>query len=225
MIKEWILLNNCEHTFTPIYSNNVLPDTDDFDCLIILGGPMSVHNTAKFPWLLQEKMLIKKAIEANKIVVGICLGAQLIADTLGAKVYKNPQKEIGFYPMDETTISGSERNLAFKISQLLNHKTVFHWHGETFEMPENAIRLASSEACLNQAFLYKNNVLGLQFHVEMDEQAIETIIENCREELVKDDFVQPEEFITQNKSNHISENKKILFDVLDLMIIQKSKNP
>ena len=108
---------------------------------------------------------------------------------------------------------------------LFNHKTVFHCHGETFELPENAIRLASSKVCLNQAFLYKGNVLGLQFHIEMDEQAIETIIENCRAELVKDDFVQSEEFIKQNKSYHILENKKTLFDILDLMIIQKSKNP
>ena len=216
MIKDWMHKNNVEHTATHLYNDEVLPDVNAFDCLIIMGGSMSVHDEDEFKWLKAEKELIKNAIAADKTVIGICLGAQLIASVLGANVYKNKEKEIGFFPLSNVILSEAKNTgIAKKLQDLLHNQTVFHWHGETFELPSTAICLASSEACLQQAFLYKENVLGLQFHLEMDEAAIEKIIENCRAELTESKFIQSEETIRQEIKKHIPENRKLLFELLD----------
>ena len=229
MIKDWMHEHNVLHAATHLYNHEVLPDINDFDWLIIMGGPMSVNDEDDIKWLKTEKEFIKQAIAADKTVIGICLGAQLIANVLGAKVYGNIKKEIGFFPVEQTVIaneakqsvqqnnvtSSEAKNLPNIVEALLNNQTVFHWHGETFELPENAVLLASSEACINQAFLYKENVLGLQFHLEMDEAAIEKIIENCRAELVESKFIQTEETIRQEMKKHIPENRKLLFELLD----------
>ena len=216
LIKNWMHENDVEHTATYLYNDEELPDVSAFDCLIIMGGPMSVHDEDEFKWLKAEKELIKNAIAANKTVIGICLGAQLIASVLGANVYKNKEKEIGFFPLSNVILSETKNfGKANKLQDLLHNQTVFHWHGETFELPSTAICLASSEACLQQAFLYKEKVLGLQFHLEMDEVAIESIIENCRAELTESKFIQSEETIRQEMKKHIPENRKLLFELLD----------
>jgi GMP synthase-like glutamine amidotransferase len=216
LIKNWMHENDVEHTATYLYNDEELPDVSAFDCLIIMGGPMSVHDEDEFKWLKAEKELIKNAIAANKTVIGICLGAQLIASVLGANVYKNKEKEIGFFPLSNVILSETKNfGKANKLQDLLHNKTVFHWHGETFELPSTAICLASSDACLQQAFLYKEKVLGLQFHLEMDEAAIEKIIENCRAELTESKFIQSEETIRQEMKKHIPENRKLLFELLD----------
>lgn len=208
IIQDWIEENKYTQTATHLYKNEKLPNLDTFDFLIILGGPMSVNDEAKIDWLKAEKEFIKKAIEQDKIVLGICLGAQLIANVLSAKIYNNEQKEIGFF----SVFSRSENNF---YNQLFQDKNVFHWHGETFDLPEKATLLASSEICKNQAFLYKNNVIGLQFHLEMNQKSIEQIIENCREELVAAAFIQTENEIKQNIVLNIEQNKKMLFNLLD----------
>ncbi len=232
MIKDWMHENNVQHTATHLYNHEALPDINDFDWLLVMGGPMSVNDEEEINWLNAEKEFIKQAIAANKTVIGICLGAQLIANVLGAKVYGNIKKEIGFFPVEQTVIaneakqsvqqnnvtSSEAKNLPNIVEALLNNQTVFHWHGETFDLPENAVRLASSEACINQAFLYKENVLGLQFHLEMDEAAIEKIIENCRAELVESKFIQSEETIRKEMKKHIPENRKLLFELLDTLL-------
>ena len=229
MIEDWMHEHNVLHAATHLYNHEVLPDINYFDWLIIMGGPMSVNDEDDIKWLKTEKEFIKQAIAAEKTVIGICLGAQLIANVLGAKVYGNIKKEIGFFPVEQTVIaneakqsvqqnnvtSSEAKNLPNIVEALLNNQTVFHWHGETFDLPENAVLLASSEACINQAFLYKENVLGLQFHLEMDEAAIEKIIENCRAELVESKFIQTEETIRQEMKKHIPENRKLLFELLD----------
>jgi GMP synthase-like glutamine amidotransferase len=105
LIKNWMHENDVEHTATYLYNDEELPDVSAFDCLIIMGGPMSVHDEDEFKWLKAEKELIKNAIAANKTVIGICLGAQLIASVLGANVYKNKEKEIGFFPVVQNVIA------------------------------------------------------------------------------------------------------------------------
>lgn len=227
IIKDWISMRDFIHTETHIYKNENLPNVDDIDWLIVLGGPMSVNDEEEIEWLKSEKRLIREAIQKNKTVIGICLGAQLIAEVLGAKVYRNAQKEIGWFPVQSTVIANAPlvissiaRNLATKFTELLNNQTVFHWHGETFDLPENTIRLVSSEACKNQAFLYKENVLGLQFHVEMNETSIHKIIENCREELIISDFVQSEETIKNEMEKYIEKNRKLLLEMLDTICLK-----
>ncbi|MEO8962417.1 MAG: type 1 glutamine amidotransferase, partial [Ginsengibacter sp.] len=156
-IAEWAISNGHILTATQFFINSDLPEPADIDWVIIMGGTMGVCDEDKYEWLAAGKLFIRKAINAGKTVIGICLGAQLIAEVLGAKVYPNRYKEIGWYPIELNALS-----LENKLFNDFDHElTVFHWHGDTFDIPENAIWLASSEACKNQAFLYNEKVLGL----------------------------------------------------------------
>lgn len=209
-IEEWCNRHGHLLTATKFYQNEELPGLADIDWLIIMGGPMTVTDEEKFNWLAAEKQFIDKAIQAGKTIIGICLGAQLLADVLGAKVYQNAHKEIGWFPIEFTPRaiqSGLFSNAGEK-------PTVFHWHGDTFDLPENAIHLAQSEACKNQAFLYKEKILALQFHLEMTEQSMGKMIENCRLELVNAKYIQSENAILEN-SRLVENNRKMLFAILD----------
>jgi GMP synthase-like glutamine amidotransferase len=138
----------------------VIPPAIDSDALIFLGGPMSVNDD--LPYLRREMELIREAVARRQPVLGICLGAQLIARALGAKVFSNPHKEIGWFDVRFTPDAGSD-----PLFGGLSQETVFHWHGETFDLPPGAELLASSDLCRNQAFRIKPNVYGLQFHLEV----------------------------------------------------------
>lgn len=155
-----------------LYENtHILPEEKNIEMLIILGGPMSVHDD--IPWLTDEKKLIKELIINNKPILGICLGAQLIAEVLGAKVYPNPKgKEIGFDVINRQT-----EDYSF-LPEKLN---VLHWHGDTFTLPDNAKRLYSSKYCDNQAFIYNDSVIGLQFHMETTKETASELVEADRE--------------------------------------------
>jgi GMP synthase-like glutamine amidotransferase len=161
---------------TALYAGEQLPSTGEFDVLIIMGGPMSIHDEVEYPWLIPEKELIGAAIREGKKLLGICLGAQLIAAVCGARVYPNLQKEIGFWP-----VTWGDRE-----------ETVFHWHGETFDLPAGAIRLASTDACVNQAFSLGDKVLGIQFHPEVTGEIIRGMVGHEGWELVEGPYIQPE---------------------------------
>jgi GMP synthase-like glutamine amidotransferase len=214
-IADWVSLNGHELTATQFFTDSSLPEPAEIDWLIIMGGPMGVYDEEKYNWLASEKQLIKKAIEAGKTVIGICLGAQLIAEALGAKVYPNHYTEIGWFPI-QLSEEAVENKLFKGFDKTL---TVFHWHGDTFDLPANAVWLASSESCKNQAFLYSGKVIGLQFHFEMTEPALKKMIENGNEELVPGSFIQTAERIFNNR-NLIENNKGVLFDLLDRLASQ-----
>jgi GMP synthase (glutamine-hydrolysing) len=180
-IDEWARLRDAEVTCTRLFANEKLPQPDGADLIVIMGGPMGVHDLDAYPWLAAEKMYLRSAIDAGRRVLGICLGAQLIADVLGARVYAGPQKEIGWFPIRRT---GDAHDL------LPNELTVFHWHGDTFSLPDDAVRIASSEACENQGFLWNNRVAALQFHMETTADSMEALIGNCSHELVDAPFIQ-----------------------------------
>jgi GMP synthase-like glutamine amidotransferase len=171
---------------TNLFAGEPLPPLDAFDTLVVLGGPMSVHDAALHPWLTAEKRLIEQAIRLRKRVVGICLGAQLIADVLGARVSRNIHKEIGWHPVEFLDADSPMREV------LVGRHTVFHWHGETFAIPAGAVRIATSEACENQAFVYDDHVVALQFHLEATEDSIRQLAEHCADELVEGPFLQSE---------------------------------
>jgi GMP synthase-like glutamine amidotransferase len=159
--------------------NPIFTTLNSFDALMILGGNMNVNEEEKFPWLKAEKTFIKEVIETNKKVFGICLGSQLLADVLGSKIIKSLQKKIGFIPI--TFLPEAINNSIFNHFQ--NVTTVFHWHGDTSEIPENTARIASSKAFENQGFMIENQILAFQFHIEMDEKSIEALIENESSEI------------------------------------------
>lgn len=169
-----------------LFANETLPPAQNLDWLVVMGGPMSVHDERKHPWLIAEKRYIHKAIESGKVVIGICLGAQLIAEILGAAVTKNAHREIGWFPVTRT--ADSEKSSVF--SRLPKEFPAFHWHGETFSIPSGAVHLATSEACPAQAFSIDDRIFGLQFHLESTAESVENLIQNCGNELDASPHVQ-----------------------------------
>ncbi len=185
-IEAWLGANGYQTSVTRLFAGEDLPRLDDVDFLIIMGGPMSVNDEKDFSWLATEKAFVREAIGAGKPVLGICLGAQLIASALGATVYANACKEIGWFPV---TPVGSDSDT---FSWLANSVDVFHWHGETFDLPPGAIHLARSEGCEHQAFRIGDSIVGLQFHLETTPESANAIVTNCREELSPSKYVQTE---------------------------------
>ncbi len=224
MLQDWIDAHRFHQSATHLYKQETLPNVDEFDVLIVLGGPMSVHDEQEFPWLKQEKTLIKQAIEHEKYVIGICLGAQLIANVLGARVYPNNEKEIGFFPVQKVDVSAEKQSeKILQLQALLHQQTVFHWHGETFDLPINTKHILQSAACLHQAFLLDDNVLGLQFHIEMNEAAIRTIIAHCKTELIDSNYIQSEALMLNEMEKYIANNRTILFAALDAILFSTPK--
>ena len=212
-IEDWAKLKGHSISSTKFYENGLLPEIFDFDWLIVMGGPMGVYDDDKFNWLSGEKTFISQAIQAGKKVLGICLGAQLIASALGASVYSNPEKEIGWFPV---RLSPEVLSADF----LGNHSDefpVFHWHGDTFDLPEGATRIASSEACINQAFVFGQKVVGLQFHFEVTEKSLERMIAFCGDELVPGRCIQPASEILAGKHliSEINDNMFFLLNTLE----------
>ena len=144
------------------------PSLDRYHGMVLLGGPMNADEIEKHPHLATELRLIERAIEREIPVLGICLGAQLIAKALGAKVKRSPHKEIGWYDVAVTEEGRRDPVLA----HFRKVEKVFQWHGDTFEMPRGAELLAVSPSCRNQAFRFGRNVYGFQFHLEVDELLI-----------------------------------------------------
>ena len=215
-IEEWVFSNSHSLSVTKFHEKIWYPDLRDIDWLIVMGGPMSVHDDEHYLWLPDEKQYIRHAIEAGKTVLGICLGSQLISEALGARVYKNKEKEIGWFDI-ELSSSAKTGNLFFDMGDTLN---VFHWHGDTFDLPGDAIHLAGSGATINQAYVYNRNVLAMQFHIETTRRSLHQMLENCRNDLTPGKYVQKEEEILNNKE--LTEaNRKILFTLLDRLTEQK----
>ena len=177
-IESWLSENHHAVTVTRFWAGDRLPGAGNVDGLIVMGGPMGVYDEAVYPWLVEEKTFIKQIIAQNQPVLGICLGAQLIAEVLGAPVTKNHQREIGFFP-----VTGDGKIFPAEF-------TAFHWHGDTFGIPDGAVHLAASAACKNQAFIYNGNVLALQFHLETTEESLLSLYENCADEISGGSFIQ-----------------------------------
>lgn len=196
-IRSWVNKKGYNLNGTHFFESQPLPGLRDFDALVVMGGPMGVGDEQKYPWLRKEKKFIKECISQKKKVLGICLGAQLIANVLGAKVEPMPGKEIGWFPVKWDQNAREHRMFNF----LPERQLVLHWHGDEFKIPRHALPLAHSEACENQGFLFNNHVLGLQFHTEMTKEGLAALIENSGDELAKTGG----QFI-QNADNMLTEN-------------------
>ena len=194
-IEPWATEMGYEITSTRLFAKDPFPNLDDIDWLIIMGGPMGIYDEDKYPWLFSEKNYIEQAVIQRKIVLGICLGAQLIADVLGSKVYPNNYKEIGWFPIQKTRETVQTRLADFMPEEI----DAFHWHGDTFEIPKGAIHVAKSKACENQGFIYDDHVVALQFHLETMEQSAKELIDNCQDDITEGPFIQSPAAILADK--------------------------
>lgn len=210
-IEPWLESAGFQVTATKFYQSASLPSPETLDLLIILGGPMSVNDEDRFPWLRSEKQFIQRTIRAGKAVLGICLGAQLIASALGEAIYPNRRKEIGWFPV-EGLPQKDKSNFCFPLST-----EVFHWHGETFDLPQGAALLARSEACENQAFQFGKSVIGLQFHLETTPESAREIVTNCHEELLPSKFVQPEAAILDQAPDKYRQINELMAEILSFL--------
>lgn len=171
---------------TRFYANEQPPALSELDWLVVMGGPMNIYEEDRYPWLAQEKAFIGEAISRGKLVLGICLGAQLIADVLGGPVSRNKYKEIGWLPVSLRAAALSSPLFHDFPSEFI----AFHWHGDTFALPPGALGIAFSFGCANQAFAYTTKVVGLQFHLESTPASVKKLIDNCGDELIPGAYIQ-----------------------------------
>lgn len=187
MQRSWLVVRNIEmedlgifaevfeargesFTYCDAYANAALPDPTAAAGVVVLGGPMNVYEEARYPFLALEDAFLKVALRAGVPTLGICLGAQLIAKASGARVRRGPAKEIGWLPIEQTPEASSDPLFAGLPSSL----QVFHWHGDTFDLPAGARHLARSALCAHQAYALGRCVYGLQFHFEVTPAMIES---------------------------------------------------
>lgn len=189
VIESWARQNGHTISGKNIARDDSLPDVDSFDSLIILGGPQSACDVAKHNYLEKEIDFIQQAIAANKYILGICLGGQLIAHALGAPASRSPEKEMGYFPVGLTEEGKQDPIFA-------NFPTSFmsvHWHSDMMGVPENAQVLAETPGCPIQAIRFSQRVYGLQFHLEFTKVKIKAILQKIKGKLPTGRYVQTAE--------------------------------
>ncbi|MBS0027892.1 type 1 glutamine amidotransferase [Chitinophaga sp. 22321] len=212
-IEDWASKGNHKVTHTRWYESIDAAALDAAGWLIIMGGPMAVYEQDQYAWMTAEITLIREAIAQNKKVLGICLGAQLIAAALDANVYPHTQTEIGWFPLD---LSFQEQAAPMQ-KVFPQHFSTFHFHGDTFDVPAGATRFAASAACSHQAFIYGDRVIGLQFHMEFTPESLTDILNACATSIdAGGPFIQSREKIQQYNSL-LKQNNDIMYRLLDYL--------
>ena len=185
-IEPWARKRGHSFALVRVNEGEPLPHTRELDWLVVMGGPMGASDETAFPWLAAEKRLIRDAISRGRLVLGICLGAQLVANALGGSVYAGESREIGWHEVRATRAAASSRFFAGFPAIF----PAFHWHGDTFEIPAGAMRTAESAAYPNQAFEYGSAVVALQFHLEATPRSVARLVDACGHELDGSKHVQ-----------------------------------
>ncbi len=209
-ITVWARNRGHAVTRTRLCDGEDLPSLDSFDWLVIMGGLMNIYEEEAYPWLVTEKKFIEEAVADGKFVLGICLGAQLIADVLGGAVTRHRHKEIGWFPVSLT----EQGTLSPVFEGFPRHFDVFQWHGDTFSIPPGADKLAESPGCSNQAFQYAGHVVGLQFHLEYSIRSIDKMLRYCADEMVGGPGIQSAESIRGSYRN-VPGTSRLLHRLLD----------
>lgn len=208
-MQVWLARRHAEVEFIHLWRGDLLPELESCDLLIAMGGPMSVNDQDKHGWLAGEIDFIAGAIAAQKPILGVCLGAQLIARALGCTVAPNAAKEIGWFE-----VQGLQAPDCFVFPQTFQ---AFHWHGETYALPTGAVQLARSAACEQQAFQYGRRVIGLQFHLETTHKTMKGLIERLGDELVPAPWVQDAERMRAEPATSFHDVHKLMGDVLEYL--------
>lgn len=212
-MATWVRRRGHALTCTELWREAAFPHADEYDGLFILGGPMNVYEVDEHPWLAPEEHFIARAICERKPIVGVCLGAQLLAVVLGGSVIENLDAEIGWFPVDLTP--AGRDSVLFR--NFPDPFTAFHWHGDCFSIPPRAIHAARSEACEQQAFTYENHVVGLQFHLESDEQGVAAMIQHGGEEMGCGQYVQ-DAYAIQDCGRYLPAAHDLLDNLLDNLV-------
>ena len=206
-IAAWLNERRATIRYTRFFLGEQLPPPESVDLVVAMGGPMSVNDEIEHPWLREEKSFVRAAVGRGTAVLGVCLGAQLIASALGSRVYPNGVKEIGWFPVEAVPAPGD----TFRFPE---RAVVFHWHGETFDLPPGAVRLARSTGCENQAFQIGRRTIGLQFHLETTPDSAARLIQNCRDELVPGPYIQAEGDLRAAPAAAYEDINRLMADVL-----------
>jgi GMP synthase-like glutamine amidotransferase len=212
-ILEWAQERNSPVNHTPVYESLNFPQLGDFDLLVVMGGPMNIYEDHLYPWLSPEKEFIRSCIFGGKKVLGICLGAQLIADCLGARVYPGPYREIGWHSLkiDKSVLP---QKLASKLPEELMG---FHWHGDTFDIPAKSQKFAESEAFANQGFIYEERVFALQFHPEITLKGISDLCLNCGAEIEGSKYTEPAKAMLQRAPGLTQAGHQMMTSILEFL--------
>lgn len=212
-IDLWAQKRGHRITRTFVFEGQAPPGPDQFDCLVVTGGSQHAWEEDKHPWLAPEKEYLARVLAGDRIVLGLCFGGQLLAEALGATVFRNEHDEIGWYPV---TLLPQGRN-SFLFQGLPDEFLTFHWHSDHFTLPPGAIRLAFSQASPNQAFLAPGRVVGLQFHPEYTLDLIRTFIEEYGHEWTPGAYVRPLEEI-RAQTNRLPETYWLMEALLDNLV-------
>lgn len=215
VIESWAIDKKYTFQISKPYKGDKLPEIDDFDFLIIMGGPQSPLDIASDPYLVDEINLIKSALHQHKKILGFCLGAQLIGEALGAKTERSPEKEVGVYPISLTQ-EGLNDPLLKDLPQTF---PVIHWHNDMPGLLQDSALLGYSEGCPRQIVRYKPLVYGFQCHLEITREGIETMIEAVPQDLKPSTFTQTREELLENNYTAIN---KMMCDLLDKFIQLRS---
>jgi GMP synthase (glutamine-hydrolysing) len=209
-MEEWIRQKKYFLSRTRLFATEPLPKINEIDWLLVMGGPMSVNDEDTLPWLKEEKQFVRRAIDAGKTVLGFCLGSQMIANVLGARVYKNPCKEIGWFDLDLT----KEGLASGAFCQFPQRLKVYQWHGETFDLPQGCTLAATSQYCKNQAFVFNERAMGMQFHLEVTQEDVRSWTVNASDELTNEKHIQsPDQML--GRTEEFGRIKKHMFRLLD----------
>lgn len=219
-LPEWAARRGHSWVETLVPETGGLPRPDDADCLVVLGGPMSAWQERRYPWLTAEKRTIESFLDAGRPVLGICLGAQMLADILGARTYRGALPEVGWH-----RVRATRESRAHPLASLLPEEIeTFLWHGDSFDIPNGALRIARSDAFENQGFLW-GSVMALQFHLEVRPDWVRRLVERDADQLVETGFVQSRSRVLGQRDEVYRENNALMDKLLDRWLAEDRQDP